>query len=70
MQTTKDEDVIIKGVEGLAKYFGCAKGTAQLIINDGKLQNEGIAYRTGKGWRFNREKLDAFVKNNPPAFRW
>lgn len=69
-QSTKKEDAIIKGVEGLAKYLGCGKTKAQDIINSGKLQKAGIAYRAGKGWRFNSEKLDAFIKDNPTAFRW
>ena len=70
MRDAEKEDAIIKGVEGLAKFLGCGKTKAQDIINSGKLQKAGIAYRPGKGWRFNREKLDAFIKENPTAFRW
>ena len=70
LQTTKDEDAIIKGVDGLAKYLGCGRTKAQDILNSEKLQKAGIAYRAGKGWRFNKEKLNAFITNNPTAFRW
>ena len=64
------EDVIIKGVEGLAVALGCGKTKAQEILNSNVLQNAGIAYRMGKGWRFNKEKLSLFVKDNPEIFRW
>lgn len=66
----KDSAYKIKGVEGLAKYLGCGKTKAQDIINSGKLQDAGVAINTGRGWRFNKEKLDAFLKENPTAFRW
>lgn len=66
----KDSAYTIKGVEGLAKYLGCGKTKAQDIINSGKLQDAGVAINTGRGWRFNKEELDAFLKENPTAFRW
>lgn len=43
---------------------------AQEILNSNVLQDAGIAYRMGKGWRFNKEKLSLFVKDNPEIFRW
>lgn len=68
----KEEDAnIIKGVEGLAKYLGCGKTKAQDIINKNieVLKSLGIAYPTGKRWRFRKKELDEFLKKNPTAFR-
>ena len=64
------EDAIIKGVEGLAVALGCGKTKAQEILNSNVLQEAGIAYRMGKGWRLNKEELSAFIKDNPEIFRW
>ena len=67
----KEEDAnIIKGVEGLAKFLGCGKTKAQDILNKEILQKAGVAIRAGKGWRFNKEKLEEFLRNNPTALRW
>ena len=63
------EDSIIKGVEGLALTLGCGKTKAQEILNSNVLQKEGIAYRMGKGWRLNKEKLSSFMNENPEIFR-
>ena len=65
------EDDKIKGVEGLAKYLGCGKTKAQDIINKNKetFRKTGVSIEIGKGWRFNKEKLDEFIKSNPTAFR-
>lgn len=65
------EDDKIYGVEGLAKYLGCGKTKAQDIINKNQeiFQKTGVAIRIGKGWRFNKEKLDEFIKSNPTALR-
>ena len=64
------EDAIIKGVEGLAVFLGCGKTKAQEILNSNVLQKAGVAYRMGKGWRFNKGKLSSFMKDNPEIFRW
>lgn len=56
---------LIKGVKGLAAYLHCAVTTAQGILNNGILQKNGIAYRTGKTWKINRDKLDALLNDNP-----
>lgn len=64
------DDAIIKGVEGLAAALGCGKTKAQEILNSNVLQEAGIAYRMGKGWRLNKEELSAFIKDNPEIFRW
>jgi hypothetical protein len=67
---TEIEDAIIKGVEGLAMALGCGKTKAQEILNSKVLQEAKIAYRMGRGWRFDKEKLSSFVKDNPEIFRW
>lgn len=67
---TEIEDAIIKGVEGLAVFLGCGKTKAQEILNSNVLQKAGVAYRMGKGWRFNKGKLSSFMKDNPEIFRW
>jgi len=64
------EDAIIKGVDGLAVALGCGKTKAQEILNSKVLQEAKIAYRMGRGWRFDKEKLSSFVKDNPEVFRW
>lgn len=61
---------IIKGVEGLAVFLGCGKTKAQEILNSNVLQEAGIAYRMGRGWRLKKEKLSSFMKDNPEIFRW
>lgn len=65
----KDTNVIIKGVNGLARFLGCGTNKAQEILNSGILQKNGIAYRTGKGWRYKKNELSEFIKKNPNAFR-
>ena len=64
------EDTTIKGVEGLAKALGCGKTKAQEILNSKILQKARIARRVGRGWRFNKEELSSFIKDNPEIFRW
>jgi len=64
------EDAIIKGVEGLAVALGCGKTKAQEILNSNVLQEARIAHRIGRGWRFSKEELSSFVKDNPEIFRW
>lgn len=70
LKSKEKEDTIIKGVEGLAKFLGCGKTKAQDILNKEILQKAGVAIRAGKGWRFNKEKLEEFLRNNPTALRW
>ncbi len=66
----KAKDDIIKGVKGLAEFLGCGVTKAQDILNKNILQDNGVAHRAGKGWRFNKSGLSEFVKKNPEAFRW
>lgn len=65
--STKEDNQseVIKGVKGLADYLHCGSTKAQNILNEGTLQNNGVAYRTGNRWIFNREKLDELLSNKP-----
>ena len=65
---SKDER-IIKGVKGLGKYLGCGTTKAQEILNSGLLRTNAVAYRSGKGWRINAEKLDKLLADNPDVFK-
>lgn len=60
---------IIKGVKGLATYMGIGITKAQEILNSGILQEQGIAYRSGKAWRLNAEKLEKLLSEHPAIFR-
>ena len=64
-----DDKRIIKGVEGLGKYLGCGTTKAQEILNSGLLKPNAVAYRSGKAWRINAEKLDKLLADNPNIFR-
>lgn len=55
----------IKGVRGLAKFLGCGVNKAQQIMNSGVLVESKIAYKIGKTWLMNREKLTLFLEDNP-----
>lgn len=65
---SKDER-IIKGVKGLGRYLGCGTTKAQEILNSGLLRTNAVAYRSGKGWRINAEKLDKLLADNPDIFK-
>ena len=65
---SKDER-IIKGVKGLGRYLGCGITKAQEILNSGLLRTNAVAYRSGKGWRINAEKLDKLLADNPDIFK-
>lgn len=68
MAQSEDEN-IIKGVEGLAKFLGCGINSAQNIINSKMLEAEKVQYRVGKAWRFNKNKLAALLEKNPAIFK-
>ena len=68
MQKNKDERLIC-GVKGLAEYLGCGITKAQEIFNSGILQEKAIAYRNGKSWRINSEKLENLLTENPEIFK-
>lgn len=56
---------VISGTQGLADYLGCSKSMAFGIISRGVLKDIGIQYMVGKCWKFNREKLDKYLKEHP-----
>lgn len=60
---------IIRGVDGLAKYLDFGSTKAQAVLNSGILQDKGIAYRCGKDWRINAEKLDNLLAKEPYIFK-
>lgn len=60
---------IIRGVDGLAKYLDFGTTKAQAVLNSGILQDKGIAYRCGKDWRINAEKLDNLLAKEPYIFK-
>lgn len=64
-----EDERIIKGVKGLGKYLGCGITKAQEILNSGLLRTNAVAYRSGKGWRINAEKLDKLLADNPDIFK-
>lgn len=67
--TTSTDDNLIKGVKGLADFLGCGVNTAQNIINSEILLNKKIQYRTGKGWRFRKDKLTELLEKEPEILK-
>ena len=49
--------------------MGCGTTKAQEILNSGLLKPNAVAYRCGKGWRINAEKLDKLLADNPDIFK-
>ena len=64
-----EDERIIKGVKGLGEYLGCGTTKAQEILNSGLLKPNAVAYRSGKGWRINAEKLNKLLADNPDIFK-
>lgn len=64
-----EDERIIKGVKGLGRYLGCGTTKAQEILNSGLLRTNAVAYRSGKVWRINAEKLDKLLADNPDVFK-
>ena len=64
-----DDKRIIKGVVGLGVYLGCGTTKAQEILNSGLLKPNAVAYRSGRAWRINAEKLDRLLADNPDIFK-
>ncbi len=62
---TPNKPAIISGVQGLADYLGCSKGTAMKIVKSGSLPSGKVQYKVGENWKFNRTKLDEFLADNP-----
>ena len=68
-EVVSPDDNLIKGVNGLAKFLGCGTNTAQNIINSKILLKVKIQYRTGKGWRFRKDKLTELLEKEPEIFK-
>lgn len=68
-EASSDDTNLIKGVKGLAAFLGCGINTAQNIINAEILLKGKIQYRTGKGWRFRRDKLTELLEKEPEIFK-
>ena len=60
-----EQPKIISGTKGLADYLGCCPSTAFKIISSRVLVKDAIQYKVGENWKFNREKLDKYIKKNP-----
>lgn len=65
IQQMEDSSRIISGTKGLANYLGCSNGTAFGIIKSRVLMDNKIQYKVGENWKFNREKLDKYISENP-----
>ncbi len=69
VEQSKQDNNVIKGVKGLAKFLGCGVNSAQNIINSEILLNKKIQYRTGKGWRFRKDKLTDLLEKEPEILK-
>lgn len=56
---------IVSSTQGLADYLGCGRTMAFSIIKSGVLKKDAIQYKVGQCWKFNREKLDKYLADNP-----
>ena len=56
---------ILSSTQGLADYLGCGRTMAFSIIKSGVLKKDAIQYKVGQCWKFNREKLDKYLTDNP-----
>ena len=56
---------ILSSTQGLADYLGCGRTMAFSIIKSGVLKKDAIQYKVGQCWKFNREKLDKYIADNP-----
>lgn len=61
----KSDVQVISSIQGLADYLGCGKTLAASIVKSGVLMERGIQYMVGKCWKFNRQNLDEYLKENP-----
>lgn len=64
----KADKRIIKGVKGLSEHLGIGITKAQEVLNSGILQRKGVAYRNGKAWRINAEKMGNLLADEPYIF--
>ncbi len=65
----------VKGVRGLAQELHCGTNKAQGILNNGILQQKGVAWHIGRTWNINVKKLKQLLQDEPsllanvPAYR-
>ena len=64
-QPSAEPPKILSSTTGLAEYLGCGRTMAFSIIKSGVLKKDAIQYKVGQCWKFNREKLDKFIADNP-----
>lgn len=64
-QSPVETPKIISSTQGLAGYLGCGRTMAFSIIKSGVLKKDAIQYKVGQCWKFNREKLDKYLADNP-----
>lgn len=64
-QPSAEPPKILSSTTGLANYLGCGRTMAFSIIKSGVLKKDAIQYKVGQCWKFNREKLDKFIADNP-----
>ena len=55
----------ISGIRELAKYLGCGDSTAFAIVKSGELKANGVQYKVGKKWVFNKRGLDSLLETHP-----
>ena len=56
---------ILSSTQGLADFLGCGRTMAFSIIKSGALKKDAIQYKVGQCWKFNREKLEKYLNDNP-----
>lgn len=56
----------MSGTDGLAEYLGCSHNKAFDIIKS-RILPRTVQYQTGRVWKFNRKRLDAFLEEHPEA---
>lgn len=57
---------VLSGTDGLAEYLGCSHNKAFDIIKS-RILPRTVQYQTGRVWKFNRKRLDAFLEEHPEA---
>jgi len=60
--------VVLSGTQELADFLGCSKSTAFKIIKSGVLDGK-TQYMTKGVWKFNVERLEKAVRENPKIFK-
>lgn len=67
VRETSDEDgrKTISGIRELADYVGCGNSTAFAIVKSGVLKANGVQYKVGKKWVFNKIGLNSLLETHP-----